>query len=248
MTLFNLIRAEVRKLTSTRMPLAFLSVLAVIAAANAAAVAFGTDMDGSQGFISTAADQQSLIAFAANALMIAGLFGAVAVAREYGYSTVVPTFLATPRRARAMLAQFTATSFGGAILGLAGAAMTAGAVMLALTTTDYGFLVSAGDLVRVVGASMLAGAAGAVLGAGIGAVIRNTGGAVAGAVVALLIAPPLAVQLANGAASWVPNTLANVLSGVGQEVEVVAAIGALAIWAMIPAAVGLISVVRRDVV
>lgn len=41
-------------------------------------------------FVSTAADQRSLMAFAANALMIAGLFGAIAVAREYGNGTVVP--------------------------------------------------------------------------------------------------------------------------------------------------------------
>ncbi len=101
MTWFRLLRSELRKLTSTRMPLAFLAVLAVIAAINAFAVIAGTDMDGSKAFISTAADQQSLMAFAANAMIIAGLFGAIAVAREYGHGTVVPTFLVSPRRYRA---------------------------------------------------------------------------------------------------------------------------------------------------
>ena len=72
MNMQRTVRAEIRKLTSTKMPLAFLSVLVVIGVANAAAVAFGTDMDGSKTFISTAADQQSLMAFAANALMVAG--------------------------------------------------------------------------------------------------------------------------------------------------------------------------------
>lgn len=66
MTMTRLIRAELRKLTSTRMPWAFLLVLLTIAAINAFAVIAGTDFDGSKGFISTEADQQSLVAFAAN--------------------------------------------------------------------------------------------------------------------------------------------------------------------------------------
>jgi ABC-type transport system involved in multi-copper enzyme maturation permease subunit len=244
----KLIRAEIRKLTTTRMPLAFLAVLAALAAINAAAVAFGSDMDGSQAFLATALDQQSLIAFSANALMIAGLFGATAVAREYGHGTVVHTFLANPRRHRAVLAQFTAVALGGAAVGLVGVALTAGAVAAAMPATDYGFLVSAGDVVRLLAASSFAGMVGAVLGAGIGALVRNTGGAVTGAVLALVIAPPLVVQLASGAANWVPSTLANVVSGVSGEVAALSAIAALACWAAIPAAAGLISTLRRDVV
>jgi hypothetical protein len=46
----------------------------------------------------------------------------------------------------------------------------------------------------------------------------------------------------------VPQTLANVLSGVGDEVGVPAAIVAIAGWALLPAAIGLMSVQRRDVV
>ena len=100
----RLVRAELRKLTTTRMPLAFLLVLIVISTTTAIAVIFGTDADGSKTFISTADDQRSLVAFAANAMVIAGLFGAVAVAREYGHGTVIPTFLSEPRRSRAMVA------------------------------------------------------------------------------------------------------------------------------------------------
>jgi len=78
--------------------------------------------------------------------------------------------------------------------------------------------------------------------------VRNTGGAVIGVVLVLFIAPPLIVQLASGASSWVPNSLANVLSGVGHDVSRPAAIAALAVWAAVPALVGLLAVQRRDVV
>jgi len=247
MNMTRLIRSELRKLTSTKMPLAFLAVLAVLAGINAFAVIAGTDFDGSKAFIATEADQQSLIAFAANALAIAGLFGAIAAAREYGHHTVVPTFLAEPRRHRAVLAQFGAIGVGGGVLGLVGAGFTAVAVALALPATDYGFLVSTGNLTRVLAASTLAGAAGAVLGAGIGTLVRNVGGAVTGVVLVLLIAPPLVVQLASGTASWMPSVLANVVSGVGTDVGQTAAVAAIAAWAVVPAAAGLIAVQRRDV-
>ncbi|MCP3855844.1 MAG: hypothetical protein GY745_24140 [Actinomycetia bacterium] len=248
MTMTRLIRSELRKLTTTKMPWAFLAVLVLLAGLNAFAVAAGTDFDGTKAFISTEADQQSLMAFAANALAIAGLFGAIAVAREYGHHTVVPTFLASPRRHGAVLAQLVAIALAGGLIGLVGAGLTVVAVAFALPTTEYGFLVSAGNVAQVLTASAFAGAAGAVLGAGIGSVVRNVGGAVTGTVLALFIAPPLVVQLANDTASWMPSVLANVTSGVGNDVSLPAAVAAIVAWALVPAAAGFIAVQRRDVV
>jgi ABC-2 type transport system permease protein len=244
----NLIRSELRKVASTSMPLTFLAVLVVLAAINGVAVVIGTDMDGSKTFISTGADQQSLIAFAANALMIAGLFGAIAAAREYAHNTVIGTYLNTPKRARALAAQFTAIGAAGAVLGVAGSGLTAGAVALSLPFTEYGFMVPTGDLIQVLAASGWAGAVGAVLGAGIGTAMRNTGGAVAATVVALVIAPSVVVQLAADVASWVPGTLAIVVAGVVDHTTVTQAVVALAAWAAVPAAAALWLVQRRDVV
>ncbi len=248
MSYTNVIQSELRKVTTTTMPWSFLAVLVVLAVTNGVAVAVGTDMDGSKTFISTGADQQSLIAFAANSFMIAGLFGAIAAAREYAHNTVIATYLNTPNRTRALGAQFTAIAAGGAVLGLLGSALTAGAVAVSLPLTDYGFMVSAGDLIQVMVAAGWAGAAGAVLGAGIGTVMRNTGGAVAGTVLALVIAPPVIVQLASDAATWVPATLANVASGVADDTGAVAAVVAIGVWAIVPAVAALWSVQHRDVV
>jgi hypothetical protein len=244
----NLTRSELRKLTTTRMPIAFVAVLVVLAVLNGVATAVGTDMDGSKTFISTGADQRSLMAFAANAMMITGLFGAIAAAREYAHNTVIATYLAAPRRGQALRAQIAAVGVGGAVLGLLGAALTITAVAAALPLTDYGFMVSAGGVAQVLAAAGLAGACGAVLGAGIGTVVRNTGGAVTGAVLVLVIAPPLIIQLANSAAPWVPNALANVISGVTDDTGVVAAAAAIAIWALVPALIALQVIRRRDIV
>lgn len=251
----RMLRSELRKLATTRMPLAFVAVLVAIAAINAAAVIWGTDFDGSKTFISTAADQRSLIAFGSNAVIIAGLFGAIAVAREYGHGTVIPTFLSSPRRHRAVLAQYGAVAAGGALVGLIGAALTTLAVAFALVTTEFGFMVSTAGVIRVLAASAFAGAVGGVLGAGIGAVVRNAGGAVTGTVLVLIVAPPLIVQLISDASSWVPAPLAIAMAGVDPDAanvptqaNAVAATVVLAVWALVPALIGLLSVERRDVV
>jgi ABC-2 type transport system permease protein len=248
MTWPRLVRAEIRKLTTTKLPWGFLAVLVVVAGIDAAVVVFGTDMDGSKGFIATAADQQSLMAFAFNAMLGTALFGAIAVAREYGHNTVVPTFLTSPKRVRATLAQLTAVLLAGALLALLGQMLIIAAVAVALPTTTYGFLVPAADVARLLAASMFAGAVGAVLGAGLGAVLRNLGGAVTAAVLVLFMLPPLAVQLVSGAASWIPPALGTAISGVTSDVNLWAAAAVLLAWGLVPAAIGLLAVQRRDVV
>jgi ABC-type transport system involved in multi-copper enzyme maturation permease subunit len=204
-------------------------------------------MDGSKTFVATAADQQSLMAFAFNAMIGTSLFGAIAVAREYGHKTVVPTFLTSPKRSRAVLAQLTAVLVAGAMLALVGQALVIAGVALALPSTEFGFLVSPGNVIRLLVASMLAGAVGAVLGAGLGAVIRNVGGAVTTAVLLLFVIPPLAVQLISDTGSWIPPALFAVISGVSTDVSLWAALLSVAVWAVVPAAAGLVAVQRRDV-
>jgi ABC-2 type transport system permease protein len=248
MTPLALIRAETRKLTTTKLPWAFLAVVVVVAGLNAAIVAFGTDMGGSKAFIATATDQQSLMTFAFNAMLGTALFGAIAAAREYGHHTVVPTFLTTPRRHRAVLAQLTAVAGAGAILALVGQALVVAGVAVALRTTEYGFLVPTGDVAQLLATTTLAGAIGAVLGAGLGAVIRNVGGAVTAVFLVLFIVPPMTAQLLTGAGPWIPTNLFAVISGASTDIALWAALLATTAWALIPAGAGLLAVDRRDVV
>lgn len=248
MTWLGLVRGEGRKLTSTKMPWGFVGVLAVIAGLDAAVVAFGTDMGGSKAFIATAADQQSLMAFAFNAMLGTALFGAIATAREYGHRTVVPMFLTSPRRSRAVLAQLTAVLVAGAMLALVGQALVLAGVALALPSTQYGFMVSASGVAQLLAASALAGAVGAVVGAGLGLVIRNLGGAVTTAVLVVFVIPPMTGQLVTSAMSWTPTSLLARISGVGTQVSLWAALLAIVLWAVVPAAAGMAAVQRRDVV
>lgn len=126
--------------------------------------------------------------------------------------------------------------------------ISAASVAIGLTATEFGFMVPAGDLAQVLAASTLLGGVGALLGAGIGTVVRNTGGSVTGVIVVLLILPPLAVQAVSEAASWVPGTLANVASGIDATVGLGSAVAALLVWAVVPVGLAMMAVTRRDIV
>jgi hypothetical protein len=137
---------------------------------------------------------------------------------------------------------------GGGALGLVGQAFIIAGVALALPSTEYKFMVSAGNVTQLLAATTLVGAIGAVLGAGLGAVIRNLGGAVTAVVLGLFMIPPLVVQLVNDAASWIPPTLGAVIAVLNTDVNPWAALTVLLAWGLVPAAVGLLAVQRRDVI
>jgi len=246
MTWSLLVRSELRKIATTKLPMVFLGIIVAIVSATATAILAGHDADGTKGFISSATDQQSLLAFGTNAMMGAGLFGAIAAAREYDHRTVISMFLVSPRRHQAMLAQYVALFLTGGLLGLAGGVLTIVAALICLPMVDFDFLLSAGAVIRILATAALAGGVGAVLGAGVGALVRNSAGAVTAAVLLLIIAPPLAVQFLNNA-DWVPSTVVNVISGVGEGPSVAASLAILAGWAVVPAIVALFFVHRRDV-
>ncbi len=248
-TTLRLVRGEIRKLTTTKLPWGFLAVLVVIAGLDAAVVAFGTDMDGSKAFVSTAADQQSLMAFAFNAMIGTSLFGAIAVAREYGHRTVVPMFLTSPNRTRAVLAQLVAVLLAGAVSGpcrpgAGGRRGRPGAAKHRLRLPGLHRWTSPGSSPPRHSPERSAPPSAP----GSAALIRNIGGAVTTAVLVLFVIPPLAVQLFSDTASWIPPSLFAVISGVSPDVSLWAALLAIGAWALVPAAAGLVAVQRRDVV
>ena len=242
-----LVRSEARKITTTKLHWAFLVIMMAISAATGIAIAVGTDTDGTKGFIATAEDQRSLLAFGANAMIIAGLFGAIATARDYDHKTIVPMFLLSPNRTAAVSAQLVAVLVAGGLLGVAGEGLTLLAALIALPVTDFDFLMPAGAVAQVTGAAALGGAMGAALGSGVGSLLRNSAAAATATVLLLVIAPPLIVQLSSDE-RWVPSTLLNAISGVLTEPGVGLSFGVLAIWGLAPVIGALFFVRRRDVV
>lgn len=247
MTGFRLLKAESRKLVTTRLPWGFLGALVLFSIIVAVAVVLGSATDDAVGFVDTAEAQRSLLAFGTNAMLFGALFGATAAAREYAHRTVVPTFLLSPVRERVQLAQLTAVLAAGGVLGAVGGGLTIAAGALALPLVDQQLLLDGATVARLVAVAGLAGAVGAVLGAGMGVLLRNTGGAVTAVVLLLLVGPPLVGQLVEGIAPWLPGELLGVLAGFADGHTLTAALLALLAWGALPAAAGVATVGRRDV-
>jgi ABC-2 type transport system permease protein len=243
------VRAELRKLTTTRLPWGFLGATALLSGLVLLAILVGSQAEGPGSFpIDTAEIQGQLLAFGPNALLLGGLLGGVAAAREYGHGTAVPMYLVTPRRGRAMTAQLLALLVAGGVLGLVGGAIAVGAGALSLPLADQALLLGGDELVRLVVAAGAGGGAGALLGAGVGSMLRNTGGTVTIVVLLLLVVPPIVAQVSDAVAPWVPAALIATLSGVADDTGTVAAVLALLAWGLVPTVAGVLVVRQRDVV
>lgn len=248
MTHLRFLRAELRKLTTTTLLVGFLAASVVLGLIVFAAVLVGTEAEGVEGFVDTAENQRSLLSFGANALILGGLFGAVAASREYGHGTAVPTYLFAPRRHQAVVAKVAAVFLTGGLIGLVGGALTIVAGSVALPMVDASMVLSGGAIAQLIAGAALAGAVGGVLGVGIGDVLRNTGGAVTVTIVVLMIAPQIIAQLVADAAQWMPGQVIGVISGLGEEPTLWIAVLVLLAWGAVPALLGLAAVQRRDVI
>ena len=249
MSTSRLVRAEVRKLTTTKLILGFGAAAVLLSGLVLLGIVVGSQTEGPGAFVpDTPEVQRQLLAFGGNALLLGGLLGAVAAAREYARGTAVPMFLVSPRRTRAMVAQLVALAVAGGLLGLLGGAIAVGAGAVALPMVDIELQLGGGELAQLVLGSGAAGLVGAVLGVGVGALLRNTGAAVTVVVLGLMIVPPLLGQLVSEISTWTPNVLVTVVSGASDETGLVPAIAALLAWGVVPAVAGVLMVRRRDVV
>ncbi|NHI20493.1 ABC transporter permease subunit [Phycicoccus endophyticus] len=199
------IRSELRKFFTTRMWWGMAIGIFVGGALFAAffAYAFTSDLAGQSGGPGgmPTGDAEQI----ANSVYTAGLsigylllltIGVLQIGSEYRHKTITGTFLATPRRVRAMLAKVVALLVIGAVYGLVSLAgsVSVGAVVLGLRDVDA---FPSTQIVRTLALSLLVLGLWALIGLGIGILIPNQ-------VAALLIGIGVA---------WIVEPLASVLLG-----------------------------------
>lgn len=181
----RLVRSELRKLLSTRLWWGLLvgvtatsAALAVLQAAIAGMTA--PDGTGTPGVDDPAVVRSVYGAGLGTAYLFALALGVITMAGEYRHQTITATLLSSPRRARVVVAKLVALS--GVGLGYGVAAMLAGVVAGGATIAIRGgdLRLTTDDVPRSLGLSVVAVALWAVLGLGVGTLLRNQ-------VVALLV-------------------------------------------------------------
>jgi len=183
----RLVRAELLKLVTTRVPL-WLGLL--IVALEVLVISLHVSQD-SLSSLAEARNQRDVVSIAAISALISLILGIVATAGEYAHGTVNHTFLVTPVRERVVVAKLAGAGLGGAALGVLSAAFAWGFAALLLSARSVPVHLGSNGVVRVLMGTVAAAAIAGALGVGFGAFTRRQTAAVVVALVWLLVGEPL---------------------------------------------------------
>lgn len=242
----GLVRAELLKQRSTT-TLASLggAMVAIVGLALALHVlAPGTDQLVSR--------EQQLEVFEAGtrvAMLFAGLAGALVLTAETRFGTIRPTFLMTPQRGRVVAAKLAVSGLAGVAFGLLAQALMAGAATAAYSARGIDVRLSGSDYVQVLAGGTAAAGLWAILGLGVGALVRNQVAAIVGMCAWGLLIENLLLGFVPGVGRLMPGASGLALAGDASTdlLAPVAAVVALTLFATAAAAAGWLATVRRDV-
>src|SRR4051794_619306 len=158
-----LVRAEFRKLTTTRLWLWMLILgLGITGATTSAAIGFAEP--GQPLGLDTDAGQRTILAQASASLVVVGILGIVAVTSEFVHQTATPTFLSMPRRGKVVGAKLITYGAAGLAYATACTAVVLAVALPWLASEDVHVVLSGTDLARTLAGVVLEVALYAVLG------------------------------------------------------------------------------------
>jgi ABC-2 type transport system permease protein len=201
------IRTELRKLTTIRTPWLLLAAGPVIVVAGIT----GLVLSGAN--LHDPAIQSRAMAHVGLAAVFTLIFGILAVAGEYRHGTITDTFLSFPRRGRVIAAKLAVYGLAGAAAGLVSSAAALAATAAWWAARGGAFHLSAASTWQTLVGGVAANGAFALIGVGLGALIRNVAGATALALAWIALIEGIAGQLiGSGLARWLPFYASEALS------------------------------------
>ena len=201
-----MIRSEFRKITSVRSPWLLLAAGPLIVVAGI------TGLIQSGGNVHNPDTARQALAHAGLAAIITLLFGIVAVAGEYRHGSITDTFLSCPDRRRVITAKLAVYGLAGAAAGLVSSAVAVGVTAAWWAAKGGSFQLSGTDTWLTLGGGLAACFAFAVIGVGLGALVRNLVGAVVLALAWIALVEGIVGQLiGSGLARWLPFSASEAL-------------------------------------
>jgi ABC-2 type transport system permease protein len=185
--------------------------------------------------------------------LFGALAGAIGVTSEFRHGTVRPTLLANPDRARVVAAKAGASAVTGLGVGLLAAGLVAAVGAVGMAIRGISITLTAGDFAQLLAGGAAAAALWAVLGTGIGTLVRGQIGAVGGLCVWLLLIENILIGNVPSAAKYAPGASAGALAGMmpnaGTAKLLAPAAGALLLvgYAAVASVLGLGGIERRDI-
>jgi hypothetical protein len=175
----RLVRAEVRKLFTTRALLVSIAIAAVLAVASVLIDAAVAGKTGQPALGSTMMTYKMLkIGALSSAVML--IIGILAAGGEFRHRTIVPTLLATPHRGRLFAVKVAVVAVFGAVFSAVIFGLGLGTVVATLAAHGIHYLPAATG--RLYLGSIISGACFGMIGVALGALTRNTVGAIIAAI------------------------------------------------------------------
>lgn len=246
----RLVKAELLKQRTT--PTILLLVLSMVGLIVVIVLMHGLGLSKAQ--LSSSDGQLKVVGWGTGiGALFAALAGAMSITGEIRHGTIRPTFLATPRRERVIVAKLLASALTGIGVGLLAEGLTAGIEAAGLAARGIPIQLGAGDLVQLLAGGAIAAAFLAAIGLGVGAVVRQQVGAVVGLTIWFLLIETTLIGNVPSAGKFAPSAAAGAVAGAAQTQSasklLAPAIGVLllVLYAAIGATAGTVLINRRDV-
>jgi ABC-2 type transport system permease protein len=254
--MINTVRSEWTKLFTTRTWIGLLIGACLMAGGFAALFTglAGQEQNGQPGIPPVGNPQYETLAFsvAANTSVLLLILGIIGMTQEYRHRTATPTFLAEPRRGRVITAKLIAYALVAVPFALLIIAVDVLVVEIYAGARGAAPSLNADNL-QTLAASGLVLVVFAVIGVGIGALLRNQVGAIVGSLVYLYVVEPIVsgIGVLQGAYKWLPGGAVQAITSNFQAPELLEPWqGGLLLlgYGLLAAVLGTFLAVRRDIV
>jgi ABC-type transport system involved in multi-copper enzyme maturation permease subunit len=246
----RLVGGELLKVRTTRVAASLLAGTLALTGLQVLGTIFGAGRQGTPS-LHTSAGIRNVFGSGGTAALFGLLLGILLVTTEVRHGTITQTFLVTPGRARVVTAKLVAMALVGAAFGAAASVLTVVLALPILAAKHVGVPLTGADVGPVLAAVVVSTALFAMIGVGVGALIRNQVAALVAALVWELVLEAILVGLVPSVGRWLPGGAARALGR-----ETISRGSLLPAWAggllllaygLAFVAVGTTLVVRRDV-
>ena len=208
-------------------------------------------MPGAGPALDSAAGIRQVLSSASSGAVLVLLLGILLMAGEYRHSTVTSTFLVTPVRSRVVAAKLVAGALIGVLIAVAASAITVAVALPWLASEGVTVSLLSRDVGVVLLGATAATALYALVGVGLGAMLRNQTAAVVTALVWTTVVESILVVAAPQVGRWLPGGANAALSGLttpgGSLLPMWAGAAVFLAYGLVFALVGIRVTARRDI-
>jgi ABC-2 type transport system permease protein len=170
---------------------------------------------------------------------------------EVRHGSIVPTFLATPRRLRVLAAKTTVSAAAAVVFAIAALAVGTGVVAVYLVAHGYAVPVAWATMAWLFAKAIAITALWSVIGVSVGVVVRHQVAAIVGALAWLFVVENILSGLIPKIAAWLPGSAAGAAMGMGSGNALVTPVVGMIVlvgWTIGAVALAATVIRRRDVV